>query len=508
MAQLKDHYDVLVVGAGLSGINAGYRLQTMCPDKDYAIIEARSALGGTWDLFRYPGIRSDSDMYTLGFSFEPWTGDKSIADGADILAYLEDTAHKYGIDERIVYETKLVEAAWSSADARWTLTLQTPDGSCTVTADYTYLCSGYYNYDQGYTPDFDGTDDFTGQIVHPQFWPEGLDAIGKRVVVIGSGATAMTLVPALADGGAQVTMLQRSPTYVISLPAEDAVALALRRRLGPQRAYDITRWKNVLTSLAFYQFCQRAPKAASRVIRKGVMAQLKDTGIDERHFTPRYKPWDQRLCVVPGGDIFKALRSGDVQIVTDTIDRFVPEGVRTTSGQVLPADIVITATGLNMLAAGGATITVDDKEVDLGSRYIYRGLMLEGVPNAAMCIGYTNASWTLRSDLSTRYFCKFINHVSESGYAYGYPTAHRTMAAHPALDLTSGYVQRSLADFPKQGDRRPWFLRQNYVLDRRDTRAADVTQDMTFASPHEVLPRASLDTSRASRKAQDEDLAG
>ena len=486
MAELKDHYDVLVVGAGLSGINAGYRLQTMCPDKDYAIIEARSSMGGTWDLFRYPGVRSDSDMYTLGFPFEPWTGDKSIADGADILAYLKDTAHKHGIDERIVYDTKLVAADWSSEDAQWTLTLQTPEGQRTVTADFTYLCSGYYNYDEGYNPHFEGRDDFTGQIVHPQFWPEGLDTTGKKVVVIGSGATAMTLVPALADRGAHVTMLQRSPTHVISLPATDPIAHALRKRFSPQRAYEITRWKNVITSLGFYQFCQRAPKTASSVIRKGVMSQLEGTGIDERHFTPRYKPWDQRLCVVPGGDLFKALKSGNVEIVTDTIDRFTAEGVQTSSGQLLAADIIVTATGLNMLAAGGASITVDGKEADVGERYIYRGMMIEGIPNAAICVGYTNASWTLRSDLSSRYFCMLVNHIDESGYAYGYPTAHHTMATRPALDLTSGYVQRSVADFPKQGDRRPWFLRQNYVIDRHDTKTADVTQDMTFVRPGEV----------------------
>ncbi len=483
MAQLKDHYDVLVVGAGLSGINAGYRLQTTCPGEDYAIIEARGAMGGTWDLFRYPGIRSDSDMYTLGFPFEPWTGEKSIADGPDILAYLKDTAHKFGIDERIVYNTKLVRADWSSDDARWSLELQTPQGARTVTADFVYWCSGYYDYDRGYTPHFEGRDDFTGQIVHPQQWPESLDVSGRKVVVIGSGATAMTLVPALARLGGHVTMLQRSPTHVVSLAARDDLAHRLQDRLGPQRAYDIIRWKNVLTSLAFFQFCQRVPKAASALIRKGVMSQLAGTGIEERHFTPAYKPWDQRLCVVPGGDLFAALRSGDVEIVTDTIDRFVADGVRTSSGQVLPADIIVTATGLNMLAAGGAVLAVDGEEVDLGERYIYRGLMLDGVPNAALCLGYTNASWTLRSDLSTRYFCKLINYIRESGYAYGHPTVRRRMAPRPALDLTSGYVQRSVADFPKQGDRRPWFLRQNYVLDRHDTKTADLNKDMTFVPP-------------------------
>ncbi len=498
MAHLKDHYDVLVVGAGLSGINAGYRLQTMCPGVDYGIIEARAAMGGTWDLFRYPGVRSDSDMFTLGFPFEPWTGKKSIADGADILAYLKSTARKHRIDERIVYSTKLVAARWSSDEERWTLTLRRPDGTATVTACFVYFCSGYYNYDEGYTPAFEGRDDFAGQIVHPQFWPEQLDVSGRNVVVIGSGATAMTLAPALAKGGAHVTMLQRSPTWVISLAAKDPIADRLRRLLRPQHAYDLTRWKNVLTSLAFYQFCRRAPKAAGSLLRKGVMGQLRDAQIEQRHFTPCYDPWDQRLCVVPDGDLFAALRSKDVEIVTDTIDRFVPDGVRTTSGQVLPGDIVVTATGLNMLAAGGATFEIDGAPIDLGERYVYRGLMLDGVPNAALCIGYTNASWTLRSDLSTRYFCKLINHVRESGYAYAYPVVPDDLGPRPLLDLTSGYVQRSVADFPTQGDRRPWLLRQNYVLDRRDTRKADVAQDMRFVRPGDGVRReASATAGRA-----------
>ncbi|TWE10189.1 flavin-containing monooxygenase [Rudaeicoccus suwonensis] len=493
---LKDHYDVIVVGAGLSGINAGYRLQTMSPDKDYVILEGRESLGGTWDLFRYPGIRSDSDMYTLGFPFEPWTGEKSIADGADILQYLKDTAAKYRIDERIAYRTRVTAADWSEADTQWTLTLTTPDGPAEVTSDFIYLCSGYYNYEKGFTPDFPGLDSFTGQVIHPQFWPENFDAEGKRVVVIGSGATAMTLVPALAREGAHVTMLQRSPTYVVSLPAKDSLAHTLRSKLGEQRAYEVIRWKNVITSLGMYQFAQRMPKAAASVLTKGVRMQLKGTDIGMEHFTPRYGPWDQRLCVVPDGDLFKALRSGDVDIVTDTITGVEPDGVRVSSGTLLEADVIVTATGLQVQMAGGAQISMNGEPVDLGERFIYRGMMLEGLPNAAVCIGYTNASWTLRSDLSSRYFCMFVNHLTQQGYAYGYPTVSTSMKGSPALDLKSGYIQRSVSVLPKQGDRRPWFLRQNYVLDRRDTKRADVTDDMTFVRASEVRAAAEDQLSR------------
>ena len=493
---LQDHYDVLVVGAGLSGIDAGYRIQTMCPGADYAILEARESLGGTWDLFRYPGIRSDSDMFTLGLPFEPWTGEKSIADGADILAYLRDTAAKHGIDKRIVHRTRVTAADWSSADARWTLTVQTPEGVREVSADFVYLCSGYYNYDDPYRPDIPGLDDFAGQVIHPQFWPaDGVDVEGRNVTVIGSGATAMTLVPALARQGAHVTMLQRSPTYLISLPARDALAAAARKLLPAKRAYQAIRMKNAVTSLAFYEFCRRAPGAATKMLRAGVARQLKGGSVGMAHFTPRYKPWDQRLCVVPDADLFQAIESHDVDIVTDTIERVDPAGIRTSSGTQIASDIIVTATGLNLLVAGGATIRIDGAECDPGERYIYRGLMLECVPNAAICIGYTNASWTLRADLSAKYFCTFVNHVRQHGYAYGYPTVEDAMPPTPALDLAAGYVQRSLAALPKQGDRKPWFLKQNYLADRRDARKADVTADMTFVRPGEVrLPQSDLHT--------------
>lgn len=482
---LQEHYDVLIVGAGLSGIDAAYRVQTMCPSKDYVVLEGRGSMGGTWDLFRYPGVRSDSDMYTLGFPFEPWTAEKSIADGQTILDYIKNTAAKYGIDKRIRFSHKVIGADWSSEHASWTVHISTPGGERTVSANFVYLCAGYYNYDHGYTPEFAGRDDFNGQIVHPQFWPEDLDTAGKQVVVIGSGATAVTLVPALVQEGAHVTMLQRSPTYMINQPAVDPIATALRRRLSPQRAYQLTRLKNARTSLGFYAFTRKQPKLAAALFRRMTMGQLKGSGIDERHFSPRYNPWDQRLCVVPSGDLFEALKSGNAQIVTDTIDRFVPEGVRTSSGQVIQADIIVTATGLSMLAGGGASLRVDGKDVDLGSRYIYRGMMLEGVPNAAMCVGYTNASWTLRADLSSQYFCTFINYVGMNNYAFGYPMTHEDMAGRPALDLSAGYVLRGIQGFPQQGDKDPWVFKQSWFADRKDFKRADIADGMAFVRPGE-----------------------
>lgn len=478
--QLKDRYDIVVIGAGLSGIDAGYRIQTMCPDKDYAILEARDSLGGTWDLFKYPGIRSDSDMFTLGLPFEPWTGSKSIADGADILRYLKDTAGKYGIDERIRYRTKVTAASWDSDTAEWTLTVRTDDSERTIRSQFLYLCSGYYSYDEGYTPDFAGRDDFRGQVIHPQFWPEEFDPSGRKIVVIGSGATAVTLVPALVDRGATVTMLQRTPSYVIALSNVDPIAGALRRTLAPQKAYTAIRMKNAVQALALYQASRKAPKAVGSLLRKGVLAQTRGSSVTERDFTPPYGPWDQRLCVVPDGDMFKALKAGEANIVTDTVDSFVPEGVRTGSGKIIKADVIVTATGLKMLAAGGIDLTVDGEKVDLGQRYVYRAMMINGVPNAAMCVGYTNASWTLRADLSSKYFCTFVNYLDGLGYDFGYPHVGQVMQARPALELGSGYVLRGMAEFPKQGDRAPWFLHQNYLRDRRDTKKADVSRDMVF----------------------------
>lgn len=480
MSQLQDHYDVIVVGAGLSGIDAAYRIQTMCPGKSYVVLEARSQLGGTWDLFKYPGIRSDSDMYTLGLPFEPWLGGKSIADGGSILQYLKDTAAKYGIDEKIVFDSKVVHAAWSSVDAQWTLTVRQPDGERKVTATHLYLCSGYYDYDTPYTPEFAGREDFAGQIIHPQFWPEGLDVAGKKITIIGSGATAITLGPSLAALGAQVTMLQRSPTYILSLPDKDPVGFLVRKRVDPQKAYSAVRMKNAAQTLALYQICRLAPKTMAKMLRRGALLQSKGADVSEKDFTPPYDPWDQRLCVVPNADFFKQLKKGDLKVVTDTTEGFTTNGVRTGSAEVIESDIVVTATGLKMLAAGGMTFESDGEPLDVATRYIYRGMMVSGLPNFAMCVGYTNASWTLRADLSSQYFCRFMNLIDERGYAYGYPHVEVPMKAGPALDLTSGYVQREVQHFPKQGDRAPWFLHQNYFRDRRDNKKADLEQDMVF----------------------------
>ncbi|HEX8977088.1 MAG TPA: NAD(P)/FAD-dependent oxidoreductase [Solirubrobacteraceae bacterium] len=463
-----EHLDVLIVGAGLSGIGAACHLERRCPDRSYAVLEARGAIGGTWDLFRYPGIRSDSDMHTLGYSFRPWQDTQVIADGPSILRYVRETADAYGVTERIRFHRRVVGADWSSAQARWRVRAECTDTGETVelTASFLLVCSGYYRYDQGYVPDFPGREEFAGQIVHPQHWPEDLDHAGQRVVVIGSGATAITLVPAMADTAAHVTMLQRSPSYVVSLPAEDRIAGALRRRLPAMLAYQAVRAKNVALMTLSYQLSRRYPKAARAVIRKGLARQLPAEFDIDKHFRPHYDPWDQRLCVCPDGDLFQALRSGKASVVTDRIDRFTERGIRLQSGQELEADVIVTATGLRLLALGGARLTVDGAEVDLHQHLTYKGLMLDGVPNLALCIGYTNASWTLKCDLTCEYVCRLLNHMSAEGYAQAMPALDRgRVTARPLLNLDSGYIRRSLAEFPQQGSESPWRLRQNYALD-------------------------------------------
>ncbi len=483
-----EHVDVVIVGAGISGIDAAYRLQTMCPGKSYVILEARDRLGGTWDLFRYPGIRSDSDMYTLGFPFAPWTEETAIADGATIWAYLDRTARAYGIDRRIRYGSKVVAQSWDSGTASWTLDIVTTDGRRRLTTSFVHSCTGYYSFDRGYTPDYPGREVFRGRLVHPQLWPEGLDVAGRRVVVVGSGATAMTLVPALALKGADVTMLQRSPTYVISQPDVDPLAKPLTRALGAERASTVLRWKNVVTSTGFYRLCRRRPRLARRLLLGLARKPLREAGVDERHFSPRYNPWDQRLCVVPNGDLFRALASGKAHVVTDTIDTFVPEGIRTTSGDVILADIVVSATGLCLLIGGGTTTTVDGERVDVADRFAYRGLMIEGVPNATMSIGYVNASWTLRADLVAQYVCRLINRIDERHAAYAYAKPPAAMQGPPLLDLTAGYVQRGLGALPKQGDRRPWTVEQSYLTERRGIGRADIDEDMVFVPARVTVP--------------------
>ncbi|WP_051181680.1 flavin-containing monooxygenase [Nocardia vinacea] len=473
-AVVPDHLDVVIVGAGLSGIGAAYRLQTECPGKTYAVLEARESLGGTWDLFRYPGIRSDSDMFTLGYPFKPWRNAKSIADGRSILRYVEETAAEFGIDRHIRYGTKVVGADWSTASACWTLTLEQRDAAGdttqrTLTCNFLYACAGYYNYDQGHSPDFPGIDSFAGQVVHPQFWPEDLDYAGKRVVVIGSGATAVTLVPAMADQAESVTMLQRSPTWISAVPGRDKQADKIRELLPPQLAHRVIRTKNILFSIGFYQYCRRRPEAARKLLTGLTARILKDEKAVAEHFTPKYDPWDQRLCAVPDADFFKAMKKGKAQVVTDHIESFVPEGIRLKSGRILEADIVVTATGLQLLAFGGIAPQVDGAAVNLSEQFVWQGAMLTGVPNFAVCIGYTNASWTLRADLTSRLVCKVINHLDRNDYAAVVPKPEGKLDERPLLDLASGYIQRSIGDFPRQGDRHPWKVRQNYLLDSATT---------------------------------------
>jgi monooxygenase len=476
---------VLIVGAGLSGVGAAHHLQEAFPGRSYAIFEAREEIGGTWDLFRYPGIRSDSDMHTLGYRFRPWTNSKTIADGSSILEYVHQTAREGGIEEEIRFQHRVVRAEWSSEEACWSVEAERSDTgeTVTVTCSYLWVCSGYYRYDEGFTPEFEGAESFGGQIVHPQHWPEDLDYAGKRVVVIGSGATAVTLVPAMAREAAHVTMLQRSPTYIASLPAEDPLAGALRRVLPSKAVYAIVRWKNVLLQTAFYQLSRRRPQVVKKMVRRGVERAL-PAGYDvDKHFKPRYNPWDQRMCLVPNGDLFKAIRNGSASVVTNTIDTFTERGIRLDSGEELEADVVVTATGLNLLFLGGMELAVDGHAVDVPKTMTYKGMMLSGVPNFAFTVGYTNASWTLKADLTSEYVCRLLAHMDAHGYAKSVPEiTDPTVTETPLLDFTSGYVLRSLDEFPKQGSKEPWKLRQNYIFDLRSIRRGPIDDGaMQFA---------------------------
>ncbi len=460
-------FDVLIVGAGLSGIGAAWHLQQHCAGQRYAILEGRSALGGTWDLFRYPGVRSDSDMHTLGYHFRPWLQAQAIADGPAILQYIRRTAQDHGITPHIRYSHRVRRADWSSADARWTLQVEGPDSQpVTVTTRVLHLCSGYYDFDAGYMPGWPGLDDFRGRRVHPQHWPADLDCTGLRVVVIGSGATAVTLVPELAKTAAQVTMLQRSPTYIVARPREDAIANALRARLPAGLAYALTRWKNILRGLYFYSLAQRKPAAVKAALVGWARQQL-GPGVDvERHFTPRYKPWDQRVCLVPDGDLFKAIRSGRAAVVTDEIERFTATGVRLKSGAELPADVVVTATGLQMKVAGGIALRVDGRPVDLSQALIYKGLLYSDVPNLAFAFGYTNASWTLKCDLTAAFLCRLINELDARRMDHFTPRRNdATVTADNTPPLAAGYMQRAQHRLPQQGSKAPWRLYQNYVRD-------------------------------------------
>jgi cation diffusion facilitator CzcD-associated flavoprotein CzcO len=462
------HFDVLVVGAGISGIGAGYHLQTNCPGRTYAILEGRPDIGGTWDLFRYPGVRSDSDMFTLGYSFRPWKEAKAIADGPSILQYLRDTARDYGIDRHMLFNHRVKSATWSSEESRWTVETEVgpEQRPVTYTCGFLYLCSGYFDYTRGHSPEFEGSKSFRGQVVHPQFWPKDLDYTDKRVVVIGSGATAVTLVPAMSDKAAHVTMLQRSPTYVTALPARDRIADVVRKLLPEHTAHGVVRWKNVLLGLWFFHMCRRAPGMARRMLRRGLVRELPPGYDIDKHFKPTYDPWDQRLCLVPDGDFFNAMKAGKVSVVTDQIERFTENGILLKSGQELPADVIVTATGLKLMACGGIRLSVDGTAVEPGRALTYKGMMLSGVPNCAMCVGYTNASWTLRADLASTYVCRLLNHMERHGYIQCLPSLNDpTVEPRPLLGLNSGYIRRGIDGFPKQGSKSPWRLPQNYIID-------------------------------------------
>jgi monooxygenase len=482
-----EHVDVLIVGAGLSGVGAGCHLETRCPGKSYAILEARGSIGGTWDLFRYPGVRSDSDMYTLGYSFRPWKEAKAIADGPSILSYVKQTASDYGVDRNIRLNHRVVRAEWSTAEARWTVEARRTDTDETVrlTCGFLFMCSGYYRYDAGYTPDFPGTERFAGQIVHPQHWTGDVDHAGKRVVVIGSGATAVTLVPAMAETAEHVTMLQRSPSYVLSLPAEDPIANLVRRVLPAKLAYSIVRWKNVLVTMLVFQLSRRRPRAMKALIRKGLENRL-PAGYDiDTHFNPRYNPWDQRMCLVPDGDLFDAIGNGRASVVTDQVETFTETGLRLASGAELEADLVVTATGLDLLALGGMEISVDGRDIEIPKTMGYKGMMLSGVPNLAIAIGYTNASWTLKCDLTCEYVCRLLKHMDERGYRQCTPeNRDPSVTEEPFIDFTSGYILRAIDRFPRQGSKPPWRLYQNYARDIVSLRHGKLEDGaMVFSAP-------------------------
>ena len=463
-----NHFDVLIVGGGLSGIGAACSLTRHCPKKTYALLEGRPRAGGTWDLFRYPGIRSDSDMFTLGYSFRPWVEGKAIADGHSILKYINDTARDYGVDKHIRFNTQVVRASWSSKDALWTVEAESgPDAQIArFTCNFLFVCCGYYSYAEGYTPVFPGAQRFAGQIVHPQKWPEDLHYANKRVIVIGSGATAVTLVPAMAKTAAQVTMLQRSPTYVVSRPEQDALANFLRRHLPAMLAYNLVRWRNILFGIYFFGLCKRSPERVKKWILDRVSGALGSDYDVSTHFTPRYNPWDQRMCLVPDGDLFESLKTGKAEVITDEIDTFTETGIKLRSGKELAGDIIVTATGLNLVALGNIQISVDGRAIDPAHTMNYRGTMYGGIPNLASTFGYTNASWTLKAELTCDYICRVLNHMEQKGYRVCVAqNDDPTVKPEPWLNLSSGYIQRVADKLPKQGSKTPWKLHQNYVKD-------------------------------------------
>jgi cation diffusion facilitator CzcD-associated flavoprotein CzcO len=481
-----ERVDVVIVGAGISGIGAAYHLHQNHPGKSYAILEARAATGGTWDLFRYPGIRSDSDLHTFGYAFKPWDGERAIAPGAEILAYLRETASENGIDDKIRVNHKVLSASWETSAARWTVEIERTDtGALTeLSCGWLFCASGYYNYEQGFTPDFAGTGEFDGQIVHPQQWPEDLDYAGKRVVVIGSGATAVTLIPAMAETAEHVTMLQRSPSYIIPVPSQDAIANTLRKVVGKHRAHAITRRKNILGQRLTYKASRRFPRAMRRLIRRANAKALPADFPVDTHFQPRYDPWDQRLCAVPDGDLFKALSDGSASIVTDRIDTFTRRGLLLESGRELEADIVVTATGLNVLAFGGITFTVDGVEIELPKTTAFRSMMLSDVPNFAFSVGYTNSSWTLKVDLVCEHLCRLLAHMDAHGHdVCRVEVTDPAMETRALLDFSAGYVQRAVDSLPRAGFNGPWQVVMDYATDVKVLREGPITDPAVRFSP-------------------------
>ena len=477
-----DTFDVLIVGAGLSGIDAAYRLHEKNPGLNYAILENRERIGGTWDLFTYPGIRSDSDIFTLSFPWNPWRGNRLIAQGHEIRQYLEDSARDFGIAPHIRFRTEVVAANFDTGTDLWTVDVRTDGEPATYQARFLYSCTGYFRYDAGYLPAFPGRDEFTGTVVHPQFWPADLDYAGKKVVVIGSGATAITLIPSMAPTAGHVTMLQRSPTYLFPYPWTDPITTTLQKVLPRQLSHDITRYRNMLLTLALYLFCRGFPKAARRLFRAIARRHLPAGYPVDTHFKPAYQPWDQRLCIIPDADFYKTIADGSAEVVTDTIDTFTPTGIKLTSGKQLDADIIVAATGLDLIAFGGIDLSVDGEAVQPGERYAYRGYMLNDVPNFAWSVGYTNASWTLRVDLTSKAVADLIWHMRRHGYTRAYPTLDGAQPpTHALLELDSGYVRRAGSRLPKAADTAPWQVRHNAILDAVDARRYDVTEQMVFA---------------------------
>jgi cation diffusion facilitator CzcD-associated flavoprotein CzcO/pimeloyl-ACP methyl ester carboxylesterase len=492
---MTEHFDVVIVGAGLSGVGAASHLRHECPEKSVVILESRSAIGGTWDLFRYPGVRSDSDMFTLGYSFRPWTDPKAIADGASIREYINATVVAEGLSSQIRLNHRVIGAQWSSETARWTVTAATttdgeyamdapPPGETIVfTCSFLSVCSGYYRYDEGFAPTLPGADTFRGRIVHPQQWPADLDYDGKRVVIIGSGATAVTLVPSMATTAAQVTMLQRSPTYIAPVASSDKTADRLRRVLPAKLAYGLIRAKNIGFSMAIYQLSRRRPSTMKALLRKAAVSRLPEDFDYEKHLTPTYNPWDQRLCAIPDADLFRTISDGSANIVTDTISTLTPTGIELASGATLDADVIVSATGLNILAIGGITLVVDGQPVELAKTLAYKGMMLAGVPNFSLTIGYTNASWTLKADLVAQYVCRLLRHMSAGGYdtVVPVPPASALDGTQVSLiDLDAGYIRRGASQLPRQGAKTPWRLRQDYLRDFRLLRLGRVTDDVSF----------------------------